>query len=115
MIFSPRMSVKNAEILRATRSPLCDLLALDKEVKLTFIVKLYGKGIIDMKTKNAVKEKSGMEGADLLMDHLEFRIKQSSQIFDLILKAMEEMEVMQSIVEGIERERQKGNRNYLVG
>ena len=104
----------NAEILRARRSPLCDLLALDKEVKLTFIVKLYGKGIIDRNTKNAVKEKSGMEGADLLMDHLEFRVEQSSQIFDLILKAMEEMEVMQSIVEGIEREKRKGNRNYLV-
>ena len=104
-----------AEILRATRSRLCNVLALDKEITLNFMNKLYGKGIIDRETKRSVGDKSRMAGADLLMDRLETKIEESPQSFDLILNAMKEMEIMQSIVEDIEREKQKGNRNYLVG
>ena len=58
---------------------------------------LYGKRIIDVHTKNAVVRKKGSEGADVLIDRVEMKVKQNPRHLKRVLKLMKKLEDLEPI------------------
>ena len=58
---------------------------------------LYDKGIIDVHTKNSVIRKKGSEGADVLMERVEKKIKQNPRHLKRVLRKMKKLEDLETI------------------
>ena len=60
-----------------------------------------------METKNSLKGKPGMLGADTLLDHLEVIVDETPHLLDLVIQLMNEIDDMKVLVKKIEEDLKK--------
>ena len=89
-------------ILRSRSSDVCSSLSNSEESLLRFAGKLYDKELIDIGTKADVRRKKGYEGADIMMDYLLTKLKDSPALFTSVINIMKEVELLKTIATDIE-------------
>ena len=94
-------------VFRSNYSELCNLLSNSEPTLLSLTTELYSKGIIDMKIKSDVHNKGGYKGADILLAHVQMKIKPSPEHLDTVQKAMENECVLDEIVKKMKKESMK--------
>ena len=95
-------SYNPSEVLRTRSSSICSKLCNSEESLLLFAGKLFEKSIIDMPTKSEVRRTKGYEGADILMDYVITKLKDSPILIDTVLACMKEVEILTNIALEVE-------------
>ena len=85
------------EFLKSYHGDICGVLSRSEVTLITFTVMLYGKGIIDVHTKNAVIMIKGSEGADILIDRVEMKVEQTPRLLKRVLRMMKKLEDLETI------------------
>ena len=88
------------DLIRHYYADLCSTLDSSPASLDSLTQKMYsGKEIIDQGTLSSVSAKGGQSGARILFDYVEQIIKQSPEKLEDVLKIMEEVQILQTIVE----------------
>ena len=85
------------EFLKSYHCDICGVLSRSEETLIKFAGMLYERRIIDVHTKNAVIRKKGSEGADILMDKVEMKVKQNPRNLKRVLRMMKKLEDLETI------------------
>ena len=85
------------EFLKSYHGDICGVLSRSEETLIMFAGMLYGKRLIDVHTKNAVIRRKGSEGADILMDKVEMKVKQNPRNLKRVLRMMKKLEDLETI------------------
>ena len=92
------------DILRSHVADLCRLLNISEPTLLSLTNELYSKNVIDSDVKIEVIRKGGSIGANILLTHVEMKIKQNSEHRDVVQKAMEKEQFLHEITQKMKRE-----------
>ena len=92
------------DVLRSHLADLCKLLNISEPTLLSLTNELYSKNVIDRDVKIEVIRKGGSIGADILLTHVEMKIKQNPEHRDVVQKAMEKEHFLHEITQKIKRE-----------
>ena len=88
---------RDHEFLSSYHGDICDVLSRSEETLIVFAGVLYVKGIIDVHTKNSVIRNKGSEGAEILMDRVEIKVKQNPRHLKRVLRMMKKLEDLETI------------------
>ena len=92
------------DILRSHVADLCRLLNISEPTLLSLTNELYSKNVIDSDVKIEVIRKGGSIGANILLTHVEMKIKQNSEHRNVVQKAMEKEQFLHEITQKMKRE-----------
>ena len=88
---------RDHEFLKSCHDDICDVLSKSEESMIMFAGMLYAKRIIDVRTKNAVIRRKGSEGADILMNRVEMKVKQYPKHLKRVLMTMKKLKNLENI------------------
>ena len=95
---------KPSDVLVSHHNDICKILDASETTLNSLTGKLFQLQIVDRPTKIDVMSKGGYKGADTLLDHVETRVDNNSQILITFLEAMRENTALKDITEQLERE-----------
>ena len=97
----------SSNVLRSNHAELCRLLNISDPTLLSLTVELYAKKIIDENIQIDVLKKGGFAGANILLTHVQTKIKQNPEHLDTVQKAMENEQLLDEIVKKMKKESMK--------
>ena len=98
------MSASGENVLRNQYATICDILDGSDETLASFCAGLYQRKIIDDTVRNSVSRKPGIEGAGVLMNHIELMVKQKPDCLETVLEVMEKEHYLKSVAKDMKRE-----------
>ena len=98
---------KEVRVLVTHHNLICNVLSVSETTLISLTGKLFSKHIVDRHTKNLVVSTGGYRGAEILLNHVEVRVKNKPQILHTILTAMQEQEALKDIVEQMKKWKRK--------
>ena len=92
-----RFRSRDHKFLKSYHGDICNVLNRSEKTLIMFAGMLYRKRITDVHTNNAVIRRKGSEGADILMDRVEIKVKKNLKHLKRVLGIMEKLEGLKTI------------------
>ena len=92
-----------SDVLVSHHHAICSILSASETTLYSLTGKLYEMRIVDRPTKIAVISKGQYKGADILLDHIDMKVKDKPRLLCTVLHAMQELEALKDVVEQMDK------------
>ena len=92
------------DVFRNQYATVCNILDGSDETLASFCAGLYQRKIIDDTVRNSVSRKPGIEGAGVLVNHIELMVKKKPDCLETVLEVMENEHYLKSVAKDMKRE-----------